>query len=176
MRWVQLALIVAFLFLAAIPGGDDSPGNVIPKVKRARELVKELSPALGIDREVQVMGIPYHPLVFLVVPVNPRKDKFLLSMEVGFLQGLDDDELRAAVAHELGHVWIFRHHPFLQTERLANEIGERSVDRKNFERLYKKLWVYEGAAGVTMEQLLGPEPQPRTIPERQTNIRFGREP
>jgi hypothetical protein len=77
-------------------------------------------------------------------------------MELGFLLMLNDDELRAAVAHELGHVWIYTHRPFLQTERLANSIGERVVDRASFEKIYKKLWMYEGSSGVPMEDLLGP--------------------
>ena len=88
--------------------------------------------------------------------MNTHKDRFLLTMELGFLLMLDDDELRAAVAHELGHVWIYTHHPFLQTERLANVVGERVVDRASFEKVYLKLWAYEGASGVPMDDLLGP--------------------
>ena len=45
---------------------------------------------------------------------------FQLSIEASFMDVLSDDELEAAVAHELGHVWVFTHHPFLQTEQLAN--------------------------------------------------------
>jgi hypothetical protein len=73
--------------------------------------------------------------------------------------------LRAALAHELGHVWVFTHHPFLQTERLANEVGRRVVSRASLERLYKKLWAYEGTPGVEMEQVLGPleEPSPDAV-------------
>jgi hypothetical protein len=70
----------------------------------------------------------------------------------------DDDELRAALAHELGHVWIFTHHPYLQTERVANSIGERFLKRVYFEKLYSKLWTYERRSGVPIEQLLGPDP------------------
>jgi hypothetical protein len=71
---------------------------------------------------------------------------------------LKDDELRAAVAHELGHVWIYTHHPFLQTERLANSVGLRVVDRESFEKMYSKLWTYEGASGVPIDDLLGSPP------------------
>lgn len=58
---------------------------------------------------------------------------------------LNEDELRAAVAHELGHVWIFSHHPYLHTERLANEIAMRVVSRESLERVYEKLWARDSA-------------------------------
>ena len=48
------------------------------------------------------------------------------------------------VAHELGHVWIFTHHPYLQTEAGANQIAERLVARQTLERVYAKVWP-EGA-------------------------------
>jgi len=78
-------------------------------------------------------------------------------MEIEFLLMLDDKELHAALAHELGHVWIYKHFPYLQTERLANSIGLRVVPRENFEALYMKLWTYERAAGVPLDDLLGPK-------------------
>ena len=62
------------------------------------------------------------------------------------------------LAHELGHVWIYTHHPFLQTERLANVIGQRVTDRAALERVYLKLWAYERTTGVPLDDLLGPLP------------------
>jgi hypothetical protein len=52
-------------------------------------------------------------------------------------------------------VWIYTHHPFLQTERQANIVGQRVVDRRNFEEVYAKLWMYEGSSGVPIDDLLG---------------------
>jgi hypothetical protein len=46
------------------------------------------------------------------------------------------------------HVWIFTHHPYLQTERVKNSIGERIVKRVYFEKLYSKLWTYQRLPGV----------------------------
>ena len=56
---------------------------------------------------------------------------FTLSFEAGFAERLTEDELTAAVAHELGHVWIYTYFPFLQTEQLANEIAMRVVSRES---------------------------------------------
>jgi predicted Zn-dependent protease len=76
-----------------------------------------------------------------------RDDAFLLTFENGFLDGLDDEELIAVVAHELGHVWIFTHHPYLQTEQLANEIAMRVVSRESLRRVYEKVWERGGTKG-----------------------------
>jgi hypothetical protein len=155
LRRVESALILAFVFLLALPASEEVPG-VTRRARRAEQLVAGLRVALSIPDEVQLAVVISHPLVFSAELEDKRNDRFLLSMELGFLEMLEEDELRAALAHELGHVWIFTHHPFLQTERLANEIGQRVVDRDSFERLYTKLWAYEGRAGVPMDQLLGP--------------------
>jgi hypothetical protein len=119
---------------------------------------------LGIEPMVQVVGVVYHPLVFSVEPVDSIRNEFILSVEFGFLIALDDDELRAAIAHELGHVWIFTHHPFLQTEKLANAIARPLAERSSFERVYLKLWAYEGSPGVPIGNLLGPDPDPEPLP------------
>jgi hypothetical protein len=156
-RWVEPALILVFILLIALPV-TDKPSIVMLRARRAQELVDQLRIALPIPSQVDLAVVVYHPLVFSVEPLDKQKDHFVLSMELGFLLRLDDDELRAALAHELGHVWIFTHHPFLQTERLANTIGERVVNWDYFERLYSKLWAYERTSGVAINDLLGPRP------------------
>ena len=73
---------------------------------------------------------------------------FSLLIEEGFLEGLSEDEVTAIVAHELGHVWIFTHHPFLHTEELANDIAMQAVSRETLEEVYTKVWKYTGEKGT----------------------------
>lgn len=155
-HFLEPILVGIFVLVLARPVAEDLPSNLTIRAKRAQEFVEQLRAALPITSEVQIAVVAYHPLVFSVQPLDLHKERFLLTMELGFLLMLKDDELRAAVAHELGHVWIYTHRPFLQTERLANIIGQRVVDRESFERLYSRLWVYEGASGVPIDDLLGP--------------------
>ena len=61
---------------------------------------------------------------------------------------MSDDELAAVIAHELGHVWIFTHHPYLQTEELANQIALRVVTRISLDSVYQKVWAHTGAKGT----------------------------
>jgi hypothetical protein len=155
----RFTLLIVLTLLLAVPLAE-APNETMLRGRRAQELLDELRRVLSIDREVQLAVVAHHPFVFAVEPLDRRKSRFRLSMEVGFLHMLEEDELRAALAHELGHVWIFTHHPFMQTERLANSIAQRVARRISFERLYLKLWKYEGASGVAMEQLLGADPGP----------------
>jgi len=154
---------MAFLLAFALPVSTEPPNIVKLKVERAQEVLEELRTALLIDASVEVNVVISHPLVFAVRAADIQKSHFVLSMEQGFLLMLEEDELRAALAHELGHVWVFRHHPYLQTERLANSIGQRVVRRDSFEKLYSKLWAYEGASSVAMDQLLVPDPDLRPV-------------
>jgi predicted Zn-dependent protease len=106
-----------------------------------------------------------------IVTDNPRDADFdlwthpcfVIYIDAAFLSHLDDDELAAALAHELGHVWIFTHHPFLQTEALANQIALRVASRDSLRTLYVKLWTFEGTTG-SIEELLGPESVQRALP------------
>jgi hypothetical protein len=79
-----------------------------------------------------------------------------MILDESFLSTLDEEELRAAIAHELGHVWIFSHHPYLHTERLANEIAIRVVSRESLKKLYTKLWGHIGVRG-SIEEFLPPD-------------------
>jgi len=79
---------------------------------------------------------------------------FMIQLDQSFLHGLNDEELRAAIAHELGHVWISCHHPYLQTKALANEIAMKVVSRDSLKKVYEKLWLHLGTSG-DLEQLLG---------------------
>lgn len=149
-------LSFAFILFQPVPLQESIPIATL-RARRAQEILENLRSELSINQQVQIALVPSDPFVFSVKRTAPRKDSFQLSMELGFLLKLTDDELHAAVAHELGHVWIFMHFPFLQTERLANDIAQRVVNRSSFDKLYSKLWQYEGTGAVPAEDLLGPD-------------------
>jgi hypothetical protein len=155
---LEPTLTVAFILLAAVPMAHERPNLMNLRGIFAQTIVDELRPQLFISHEVQVKLVKYHPLVFSVEPMDSHRRRFRLSIEVGFLSTIDDEELYAALAHEMGHVWVYTHHPYLQTERLANTIGQTVVRRSSFEKVYAKLWAYEHSPGVPLEELLGPEP------------------
>jgi predicted Zn-dependent protease len=72
-----------------------------------------------------------------------------MSFARRFLAELTAVEVRAVVAHELGHVWIFGNHPYLQTEQRANEVALRLVTRAELESAYRKLGAVGGKnAGI----------------------------
>ena len=121
-----------------------------------QELVNGLKTQLGIDVIVSTAIVPTNPLLVSVQPVDGGPATFHMAFEERFLTGLDEDDLKAIVAHELGHVWIFTHHPYLQTERLANTVAMRVVPRESLERVYHKLWEREGTKG-DLVRFIGPQ-------------------
>ena len=121
-----------------------------PLLERERELqvvADGLRGALDIPHPVTVSLVEANSLVVSVERLTGQDAGFSLSIEAGFLESLTEAELSAVVAHELGHVWIFTHHPFLQTEELANEIAMRAVSRESLESVYTKLWERTGNRG-----------------------------
>jgi predicted SprT family Zn-dependent metalloprotease len=85
---------------------------------------------------------------------EPQASSFVVEFDKNFLASLDQEELRAVIAHELGHVWIFTHHPYLQTEALANQKAMEVVGRETLERVYEKVWRIEGQQGTLQEFLV----------------------
>ena len=129
----RLALCVCALARASTARGADQR-------ERIQRVVDDLRQQLTIVQTVNVSIVEANPRLFSVAPVAQQVTTFLLSVEEDFAQGLSEAELRAAVAHELGHVWIFTHFPFLQTEELANDIAARVVSRDSLAPLYDKVW------------------------------------
>jgi predicted Zn-dependent protease len=113
------------------------------QLDRVQRAVAELKGQLAISQAVDVKIVRTNPRLFSVEPVA-HDETFLLSVEEDFAQALTDAELRAAVAHELGHVWIYTHFPYLQTEELANDIASRAVSRDMLAPLYDKVWKKAG--------------------------------
>ena len=142
-----LGLLIVTLALAATLSSaveGAAPGAAEEKLQT---LVSDLKTRLSISVPVVVSIVPKDPLMMSVKPPADPEDPFLLSVDGTFLDQLTDDELEAAIAHELGHLWVFTHHPFLQTEELANQIAMRVVSRESLERVYAKVWARGGTKG-----------------------------
>src|SRR5687767_9655483 len=118
---VQVACLSAVLLLSPIPTAADYVSPNDPR--RIQVVVNDLARQLALTATVTATIVRTNALLVSVEPEQGRDDAFVLSFEDSFLTGLDEDGLRAVVAHELGHVWIFTHHPYLQTERLANSVA-----------------------------------------------------
>jgi hypothetical protein len=112
-----------------------------------QHVVDILRERLAITVPVVVAFVRSNNLVVSVEHLPGQDNVFSLSMESGFVERLSPDELDAMIAHELGHVWIYTHHPYLQTEELANEVALRVVSRGSLERLYEKVWLQTGRKG-----------------------------
>jgi hypothetical protein len=107
-------------------------------VARIQQIVDDLKGRLAIPEPVTVSIVDRNPLMASVAPASGGG--FALSFESSFAERLTEDELTAAVAHELGHVWIYTHFPYLQTEQLANEIAMRVVSRESLVPVYAHMF------------------------------------
>ena len=123
-----------------------------------QDLTDDLRTRLQITERVYVTLVDHNPLVMSVETLNGRIGPFVIAVDREFIHGLKAEEVEAAIAHELGHVWIYTHHPFLQTERLANDIAMRVVRRSAFEPVYEKVWARTGIRGNLIE-FIGPPSQ-----------------
>jgi len=96
--------------------------------------------------------------VMSVETLGGRVGPFVITVDREFVGELGHDEIEAALAHELGHVWIYTHHPYLQTERMANDIAMRVISRSAFEPVYEKVWRRTGIRG-NLAEFIGPGDQ-----------------
>jgi hypothetical protein len=123
-----------------------------------QDLTDDLRTRLHIKERVHVTLVDHNPLVMSVETLAGRTGPFVISVDRDFIEELNQEEIEAAIAHELGHVWIYTHHPYLQTERLANDIAMRVVRRAAFEPVYEKVWARTGIKGNLIE-FIGPPSQ-----------------
>ena len=163
-------IVISVLTLAfATPGSSaDRAGSAGSMVATLQLLVSDLKERLSLPAPVVVTIVPSNTLMMSVEAPSDENGPFVLSIDADFLESLTDDEIEAAIAHELGHVWVFTHHPFLQTEELANQIAMRAVSRESLERVYEKVWARGGSQGTLVRF---PGPAPETIQLEQTDSR-----
>ena len=123
-----------------------------------QDVTDDLRARLQILERVHVTLVDYNPLVMSVETLGGRSGPFVITVDRDFIHELSHDELEASIAHELGHVWIYTHQPYEQTERLANEVAMRVINRAVFEPVYEKVWARTGIRGNLLE-FIGPPSQ-----------------
>ena len=150
LRVLVASAVIVYCASATSAAAQDSAST---QQARIQQIVDGMSAKLGIAEPVRVSIVPTNRLL---MSVEPAEHFFELKVEDGWADVLDQQELTAAVAHELGHVWIFTHHPFLQTEQLANEVAMRLVSARDLAQLYDKVWKRTNVKG-DLARFLGPE-------------------
>jgi len=158
---MRAAVLAACLLTVSSPGRVRAAGPAEAPAfdvasQQVQEVVDRLRGELGIPHAVSASVLPQVALVMSVEAPNAEGRTFHLAVDHAFLERLTAEELDAAIAHELGHVWVFTHHPYLQTERLANQIALRVVARRDLASVYRKLWEQGGTKG-DLVAFLGPE-------------------
>jgi hypothetical protein len=134
-----------------------SAENKIPDISVSQQqldvLVQEFREQLGIVEPITLSIVEGNPHLVSVQRSPENKGVFLIKVEREFLSTLTEEELRAVIAHEMGHVWIFTHHPYLQTEALANQKAAQLVPRASLRKIYEKVWRIEGQKGALADFL-----------------------
>ncbi|MGV3519279.1 hypothetical protein [Luteitalea sp.] len=120
--------------------------------QRLQEMVDALRQRMGIDAPVEIALVDHDERRVSVRRSAPGA--FAISAERAFIAQLPSPQVEAALAHELGHVWIYTHHPYLQTEQLANRLAMRAVTRERLVEVYRVLWGSDALHG-SLETFLG---------------------
>lgn len=132
--WVAVCLVL-LVQASAVEGWNRLQHNA----RKIKGILADLKKHLEITVDISTTVVPKEELLVSVTPDRQRKGSYKISFDAAFLAMLEENELRAAIAHELGHVWIFTHHPYLHTEDLANVIAHRLVTPSELDRVYEKV-------------------------------------
>ena len=132
---------------------DDGADEHAVYRERLQDVTDQLRHRLDILERVLVTIVDHNPLVMSVETLSGRSGPFVITADKAFIKSLTDEEMKAAVAHELGHVWIYTHHPYLQTERLANDVALRVISADVLVPVYEKVWRRTGARGNLAEYI-----------------------
>jgi len=135
-----------------------SRGNSPSEIVVLQDVTDDLRLRLQIAERVHIELVEHNPLVMSVETLAGRTGPFVITIDRDFINELNPSEAEAAIAHELGHVWIYTHAPYVQTERLANDVAMRVIDRSAFVPVYDKVWARTGIRGNLIE-FLGPPSQ-----------------
>lgn len=151
-----LRVVVAVLGLGLVAATRASAGPADDSLETLQRAADNLRARLGITHAVTVSVVTSNVRAFSMTPPPAAGAPFTVEIDAAFLATLVDDEVTAALAHELGHVWIATNRPFLHTERLANDVAMRVVTRSSLARVYRKMSAH---TGLTTNELayLGPE-------------------
>jgi len=121
--------------------------SLVLREKQIQDSVDKLKIRMSIPDTVLVPIVEHNQLVVSVERAKNGASGFSLLIDRDFLAGLTTNEIDAVLAHELGHVWIFTHHPFLHTEELANQIAMQVVPQDTLAAVYDKVWKRVGRKG-----------------------------
>jgi hypothetical protein len=157
-RWVFALCVIAPALVASTALAAASTVASEKRIRQLQRVLDRVKERLGLDYPITLELVPENRHLISVESVKGTERAFLIRVEERMLELLGSDELEAALAHELGHVWVFTHHPYLQTEQLANEVAMRVVSRDALVRVYGKVWK-SGAQTGELATFLGPEPK-----------------
>ena len=152
---VELIAVPILLFFSGIRLLGDDRVESKRTARRIRTIVDRFRQDLSIRERVHISIVARNVKLVSVERAKERRGGFILSFDENFLSTLDDAGLSASIAHERGHVWIFEHHPYLQTELLANQVALRVVTRENLASIYERVWKDKGKGDI--KEFLGEE-------------------
>ncbi len=151
--WLPLLFLPLSRHFVVPAGGSEQNRRQEQKIQR---IVSDFRHRLGIEQRVTVSVVSGNSHLASATCSSAKSQVYEISFDAAFLRTLAHDELNAAVAHEMGHIWIFTHFPYLQTESLANQHALKLVSRSELQKVYEKMWKWRGEARGNLPDLLGP--------------------
>jgi hypothetical protein len=155
----RVRIIHFFLWVFLVHAGPLLAKQPDDRSRAIKSIIREFRTQLKMPLNVRERIVRVNDRMVSVEHIRGKSGDiglFVICFDERFLASLSAEELRAAIAHELGHVWIYTHHPYLHTEALANEIAMKLVSRESLEKTYMKLWTQTGVTG-NIEEFIAPE-------------------